>query len=193
MSRPYTSTPFEAKIFTSRHTSDASIISSTSSELELGKCYTFSGTTGAVTLLFPVAIIPSLVQISHKYSVHYSFPYPTVIVDPADSCAPNMISIYGWTDSPTKTGLWLKPKRSAGNRVSYGNYYFDLMKSQSSQKDVASYSMQLQELSANEESETPSESPVSFNRTSIKALTLSVDSNHGNLQFTCIYRIKVMQ
>ena len=140
---------------------------------KIGNCYAFSGSTGAISVLLPLQIIPrnfELLHLSEKNeALGNNFKY-------INGSAPLSFSLFGWTDAPKTTGFLFNKKTTYGEKIFLGKYTYDI--SQSKKSPWQSFEI--------------SNLHPDFQNKGIRMFSILIHSNNGNNQFNCVYRIKLL-
>jgi hypothetical protein len=147
-------------------------------QLQSGECFAMTGSSGAITVTFPKVIVPTHFQLQHFISnrIINSTKQSSNASQFVSGSAPVNFTIYGWTESPSVHGPFFSQQVSAGRRLYLGTFQYDVVKASKGQA-VQDFRLLPQV-----------HDDVAVG---VRAVTFFVQSNNGNKQFTCIYRMNV--
>jgi SUN domain-containing protein 1/2 len=172
--RPTTSTPFVSGLGYGSRLRFASQLSKLGREpmvvlstapVRVGGCYAMPGHTGQITIVLSQKVVVDSVEIVH---VPHDAALPW-----ATTSAMRGLSIKGWKHPPREG------ERKVQTALNMGEFEFapsaDISANRASIDEGVSQSFAISERT----------------RLPVSAVTISFDSNHGNLDYTCVYRVRV--
>ena len=140
-----------------------------------GECYAISGKSGSITLILSENIILHGITIAHAAS-NDALPF-------IESSAMKSFTLSGWTEKPdTITG-------TAGTKIHYGDYIFEPMESTSAYHRAFKVNQPTDTVL----DDTTFEVAIDSKHVSepIRSVSIDFNDNHGNDDYTCIYKVRV--
>lgn len=140
-----------------------------------GECFAMSGSSGAITVIFPRPIVPTSFQLRHIITNH-TMNQSLRAYQMVSGSIPINFTMYGWTESPSIRGPFFDRQVSAGRRLYLGTFQYDVFKALEGH-DVQNFRLL----------------PLVNDdiAVGVRAVTFFVQSNNGNKRFTCVYRMNV--
>ena len=141
----------------------------------LGHCYAFPGSVGNITVLLHSPV--------HVYGVGiYHLPLPDSMPGSPDS-APKRIAVYGWATKPTVQGVLPGRKKVVTGEAHFlGEFVYARPTGEGDPVDA------LQKFVVSRSSWDGVDDAIP----PLSAVTFAVLDNHGNSEFTCMYRLQVL-